>query len=106
MKSDNREFFKEFTMDMLRAMPEEKKNVLRNACRRSAYLTSYYGLSIQTVETYKEGWYIKFEGCRSGFSAWIGDNDGEFVFGKRKPKNISYLHNFNPNLSENDFAKI
>ena len=93
-----RELNREFTKDILRAMPEDKKKVLVNALDRNCILTSYWGLDNQSVEVYKEGWYIKMEGCRSSFTMWVGDNDGEFVFGNRKPRKLSYLHSYNPDI--------
>ena len=93
-----RKFNKTFTMDMLRAMPEEKNKVLINALTRNDILTSFWGLGNQVVEVYKEGWYINMEGCRCSFAMWVEDNDGEFVFGKRKPKNIHLLYRYDPDI--------
>ena len=82
---------KEMVRDILTAMPREKKIQLHNACYRNYLLTSTYGLEFTTITIYNEGWYVEMEGTRCGFRIWVGDNDGEFVFGKRKPKE-STLH--------------
>lgn len=84
---EEREIFQhEFAMDILKAMPENKKEILRHALERNAILTSEYGLySMQMITCYKEGWYIELYGTRCAFKVWAYDNDGEFVFA-RKPK--------------------
>ena len=74
----------ELIKDMLAQMPESKKELLKKACHRNCLLTSSYSLENLTLTVYKEGWYIEMEGCRVNFKLWAGDNDGEFVFG-RKP---------------------
>lgn len=79
------DFMKDFTTDFLKAMPENKKRALHNACDRNDVLTSYFGLSNQTIHVYKEGWYVELYGTRCAFKAWAYDNDGDFVF-SRKPK--------------------
>lgn len=91
-------FQHDFAMDILKAMPENKKETLKHALDRNCILTTTYGLySSQTITVYKEGWYIELDGCRCNFKVWAGDNDGEFVF-TRKPneKNLHplYSHSF------------
>lgn len=102
------EFNKNFTIEILMAMPEEKKRMLEKQMERTGYLTTYFGLDYQDVDVYKEGWYIKMDGCQSSFRIWVGDNDGEFVFGKRKPKDskLSYLHTYTPGISEQELCTI
>ena len=65
----------EFTVMLLKSMPEDKKEVLRKALQRNFDLTSSWTLELGTLTVYKEGWYIELEGCRSGFKAFILDND-------------------------------
>lgn len=100
MTNSTRTFLNDFTKDLLREMPEDKKQVLRNACYRNLILTSYYGLDNQSVRVYKEGWYIEMEGCRCRFAMWVGDNDGDFTYGNRKPREdkLSYLYSFSPDI--------
>lgn len=76
----------EMTVEMMvEAMPESKLQVFRNACCRSAILTSYYGLGFSTLTIYKEGYYLEMQGCRSGFAVFVKDMDGELEV-TRKPK--------------------
>ena len=75
---------------MFDAMDEKKRTQYDEACSRVLYLTSHYGMSRYTLSTYIEGWYFKCEGCRTQYTAWAFDNDGEMIIG-RKP-NESKLH--------------
>lgn len=75
---------------MLKEMPEQKKNVLRNALIRNSILTSARTLENCTLTIYKEGYLIELEGTRCSFSVYAKDDDGELVF-MRKP-NKSKLH--------------
>ena len=75
MKKDWGRFNEEFTVMLLKAMPEEKKRVLRNALDRNAYFTSAWTLEFGTLTVYKEGWYIELTGCQSGFKVFVLDND-------------------------------
>lgn len=70
---------------MFDAMSAEKKEAFRNAAYRNCYLTSEYTLRNGRIVTYKEGWYLELEGCRSRFAAFAKDNDGELEI-IRKPK--------------------
>lgn len=91
-------FQHDFAMDILKAMPENKKESLRHALDRNCILTSYYGLSSsQTITVYKEGWYLELHGCRCCFKVWAGDNDGEFSFTRKPPEkklHKIYSHDF------------
>lgn len=81
------------TVDMIfDAMPEQKKEVFRNACYRNLLMTSTYMLGFSSLNVYKEGYYLTMEGTRSSFSVFMEDNDGELVL-KRKPKDekLHYL---------------
>lgn len=74
------------TVEMIfEAMPENKKEVFRNACIRNNILTSYYGLDFSELTVYKEGFYWSASGTRSGFAVFAKDNDGELDI-IRKPK--------------------
>lgn len=83
----------DFAVDMMKAMPPDKKAVLKKALLRNFALTSAFILENGIMHVYKEGWYLELCGTRSGFKAWAYDNDGEFVFG-RKPfdKKLHKLH--------------
>lgn len=70
---------------MFDAMDDKKKYAYEEACARVCYLTSHYGMSRYTLRTYIEGWYFEAEGCRTRYSVWAFDNDGELIIGK-KPK--------------------
>lgn len=108
MTAETRKFNNDFTKEMLMQMPAEKKEQLHRAMQRGFYFTTYAGLDYQTVEVYKEGWYIILEGCQTAFKMWVGDDDGCFVYGKRKPnKNkLSLLHRYSPDLTEKDLYDV
>ena len=108
MSRFTRDFNDEFTMDMLKAMPKEKKDVLEKVLSFNLGLTSYFGINWQEVDVYKEGWYIRFTATRRKFNLWIRDNDGEFVFGERKPRpeKLSFLHTYTTGLTESDFCEL
>lgn len=86
MNSYNREIAQEI-MNML---PVEKKRVLDNACTRNMLMTSSYGLENMTITIYIEGFKLQLDGCRSSFSVFARDNDGELEI-TRKPAE-SRLH--------------
>jgi len=85
---------------MFDAMTEEKRTAYKNACARNCYLTSHYGMSSYNLTTYKEGWHFVCDGCRTHYSAWAYDNDGELIIG-RKPNeeklNMIWSHTFSDN---------
>lgn len=86
MKSYNREI----AQDIMNKLPESKITALRNACIRNSIFTSEYGLENMTMTVYIEGFKLTLEGCRSSFSVYAKDNDGEFEI-TRKPAE-SKLH--------------
>ena len=108
MKAETRKFNHNFTIEMLGSMPISKKQTLHNALNRNDILTTYYGLDYQTVTVYKEGWYIECEGCRSRFGIWVGDKDGSFEYGKKKPteSKLSKLYRYDPEITSDDFYEI
>lgn len=69
---------------IMKALPESKKKVLYDATNRNCILTSEYLLRNGTITTYKEGWLLELVGCRSKFSVFAFDRDGEVEIG-RKP---------------------
>ena len=76
MRNGNKDRFQEeFTVMLLKAMPEDKKKVLRNALYRNMCFTSSYTLEHGKITVYKEGWYIELTGCQSGFKVFVLDND-------------------------------
>ena len=89
-----------YTMEMLKDMPEQKKQQLAKALLFNDQHTSFYGFGYQCVEVYKEGWYIIFNGCHTSFRIWVKDNDGDFEYGHRKPNpsKLHCLYSFNPDL--------
>lgn len=108
MSEFTKKFNREFTMDILRAMPEKKKERLLNVLSYNSYLTSYFGMNWQEVDVYKEGWYIRFTATRRKFNLWVRDEDGKLVFGERKPREeeISFLHTYILDFTESDFANL
>lgn len=97
-------FNEEFTMDMLKSMPEEKKEVLRKALTRNSYFTSAWTLEHGTMTVYKEGWYIELSGTQSGFKVFIKDNDGEFeTIRKPNDKKLSFLYKTSLHMWESDY---
>ena len=113
MKNNGR-FQEEFTMMLLEAMPEEKKNVLRNALRRNCIFTSASTLEHGKITVYKEGWYIELDGCQSGFKVFVLDNDRFDPTGTvpyrviRKPveKKLSKLYEASLHMWESDYENI
>ena len=83
----------ELTHDMMKKMPIEMKRRLSKTIYRNACFTSDTHLSFPRMKVYKEGWYIEADGCQCHFAMWVGDNDGEFVYG-RKPaeKKLHFLY--------------
>lgn len=81
---------REIVASILHQMPKEKKTVLVKVLQKNFILTSSWVLSSCTLTIYKEGWLVKLDGTRCGFSVFAKDNDGEFEF-IRKP-NENKLH--------------
>lgn len=79
--------------DMLANMPAEMRRRLSKTIYRNYCFTSCAHLSWPTMKVYKEGWYIEADGCQCHFAMWVGDNDGEYVYG-RKPseKKLHFLY--------------
>ena len=80
----------EMAQQILREMPNEKKQSLKKALDRNLYLTSAKVMSIGEMTIYKEGWFLVLYGTRCRFSVFAKDDDGELVF-IRKP-NENKLH--------------
>ena len=94
-KKEWRENTNEIMRMMFEAMPEDKKQTFNNAVYRNYLLTSNYELAHGSMEVYKEGWYIRFTGCRSEFAYWCFDNDGEMKPGRKPNKEkLNYLWGF------------
>ncbi len=85
-----KQFNVELAQEIMNKLPEEKKATLAKACERNLMFTSSYGLENVTMTIYLEGFHLKFEGCRSSFSVYAKDNDGELEI-TRKPAE-SKLH--------------
>lgn len=78
--------------EMFKVIPSDKLKTFDGAIYRNSILTSGYFLPHGNLEVYKEGWYVTFEGCRSKFSYWCFDNDGEFVPARKPNKDkLNYL---------------
>ena len=103
----NKRFNEEFTIDLLKSMPEEKKEILRKALDRNFYFTSSWTLEHGTMKVYKEGWYIELRGTQCGFKVFIKDNDGEFET-IRKPidKKLSKLYETSIHMWEGDYEDL
>ena len=80
----------EFAKEILKTMPNDKKETLKKALNRNMILTSARILENGKITVYKEGWYLELNGCRCRFAVWAEDNDGELII-KRKP-NENKLH--------------
>lgn len=98
---------KQIALDILKAMPIERKNVLRKALERNCDLTSSYILEDAYMEIYIEGFYLRLEGTRSSFSVYAEDNDGEFII-RRKPNanKLNLLWNTDFKMDESDFNEF
>lgn len=99
---------KQIALDILKAMPIERKTVLRKALERNCDLTSSYILEDAYMEIYIEGFYLKLEGTRSSFSVYAEDNDGEYIIKRRKPNanKLNLLWNTDFKMSESDFNEF
>lgn len=92
--SETCKFMLDFTLELLKNMPEDKRETLRAAIRRTALLTSEFNLQNTNVSIYKEGYYITAEGCKSKWSMFVRDNDGEFEYIRKPNENtLHYLYN-------------
>lgn len=111
---DTGRFQEEFTMMLLKEMPEEKKDVLRKALARNCFFTSARTLEHGKITIYKEGWYIELEGCQSGFKVFVLDNDRFDEVGDtpikviRKPveRKLNKLYDASLHMWESDFDNI
>lgn len=83
----------ELAKEMLDNMPTEMRRRLSKTLYRNSCFTSSMHLPRPSMRVYKEGWYIEAEGCQCHFAMWVGDNDGEYVYG-RKPaeKKLHFLY--------------
>lgn len=99
---------KEIALQMLDEMPENKKEQLRKTLSRNFYLTSVRNMEHGTFYVYKEGFYLRLEGCRCSFSIWAYDNDGELEFASRKPREnkLSKIYDEHLSFNEDDFDRI
>ena len=97
----------EIAMDMLEAMPEEKKKVLRKALERNWILVGSYMMDSGNIVIYKEGFYLKLEGSRCSFNVFAFDRDGKFEFA-RKPheSKLNKIYEDGLKLCESDFRKF
>ena len=94
-------------MEMLYQMPQEKKEVLKKALERNCILTSAYVLENCTLTVYKEGWLVELSGCRSSFSVYAKDNDGEFIFMRKPNENkLHKLYSEWERMNESDYDKV
>ncbi len=107
MNELNTTFQKKFAFDILREMPGQKKEVLRNALTRNFLLTSVVVLPFGTMRVYKEGWYLTLKGTRCCFSVWAGDNDSGFTFGRKPVENSLHLiYEIDVRFNEGDFKEF
>lgn len=97
----------EIAAQMMKEMPESKKEVLRKALTRNLILTSSRVMSFGKMTIYKEGWYLELEGTRCSFSVFAKDNDGEFQF-CRKPveRLLNKIYDETLYFNEGDFDNI
>lgn len=97
----------EIAMDMLKNMPEKKKEVLKNALSRNYYLTSNWAMEFGTMIIYKEGFLLRLEGTRCSFSVFAYDRDGELEFARKPIENcLNKLYEDDIDLSELDFFQF
>lgn len=94
----------EIAMDMLKEMPESKKETLKKALYRNWLLTSTYIMESGTLTIYKEGFWLTLNGTRCSFSVFAFDDDGVFRF-SRKPyeKSLNKIYDDDLRFSEGDF---
>ena len=88
---------------ILKIMPKEKIATLKKACNRNYGYTSSFMLEKGTITTYEEGYHVKLEGVRSGFSVFYSTIKEKFT---RKP-NENKLHKVEEerlSLNESDFS--
>ena len=68
----DKRFQENFAIDILREMPDHKKQVLCRALDRNEILTSVRIMESGVVRVYKEGWYLTLIGTRCAFRVWAG----------------------------------
>ena len=93
----------QIAITILKTMPREKLATLKKACERNSHCTSSYMLENGTITRYEEGYYVKLEGVRSGFSVFYSTAKEGIT---RKP-NKNKLHKVEEerlSFSENDFS--
>lgn len=95
----------EIVKEILKTMPQTKKEQLKKALIRNFNLTSSYNLEDCTLTIYKEGFYLELNGARSSFKVFAKDDDGKLII-TRKPQNISKLYFETKKMNESDFIKF
>lgn len=75
----------EIAREMLRNLPEYKKEQLEKRRDRQFKLTSDSVLHDVELIIYKEGFELICSGCRTQFTCYFKDNDGVLEFQKRRP---------------------
>lgn len=98
----------DLALDILRAMPEKKKEALRRALAINNHNTSARMLEHGSMTVYKEGWYVELNGCRCSFAVYAEDHDGEIIPMQRKTieKKLHFLYCTTLSFDESDFDDI
>lgn len=97
---------RELLFQMLKDMPEPKKEVLRKALTRNSLLTSCRTLEHCYFTVYKEGFLIELCGTRCGFAVYANDNDGNFAFMRKPNKNkLHKLYSDWGRMNESDYIE-
>lgn len=99
---------KSMAEDIIRKIPESKKKSLYNAFERTFMLTSTRILEDAQIDVYKEGFYLTLYGCRSSFSVFAVDYDGELVIINRKPNNskLHYYYSDTVKMDEDIYKEV
>lgn len=98
----------EIAARMLNEMPKEKKDQLIKALDRNLLLTSVRTMSSGKMHVYKEGFYLELFGTRCRFAVWAKDDDGTFIYERRKPNGnrLHKLYEENLYFDSSDFDGI
>ena len=97
----------EIATQIMLQLPDEKKATLEKAINRNFWLTSAAVLENGTIKVYKEGWYIQLFGCRSSFSVFAYDRDGEFEIARKPKENkLNFLYEQAIWFQERDYEKF
>lgn len=90
--------------DIITNLPETKRTVLDKALDRNFSYTSVANLEDITLLVYKQGYELFCQGCKTHFSVYVNDNDGELEY-TRKPRKLDWLYTDTGKVSEDFYTR-